>query len=81
MSSSVRLSKWGNSIGVRLPKSVVDALGLEPGGVLDVSLDGNRIVFRPAEKFHLDDLVSKITDENRPGETEWGTDEGKECWE
>ena len=78
MSQSVRLTQWGNSIGVRLPKDMVNALGLEAGGVLDVSLEGNRIIFSPRRKYSLNDLVSKITDENRPGETDWGADAGKE---
>ena len=33
MSQSVRLTQWGNSIGVRLPKDMVNALGLEAGGI------------------------------------------------
>jgi antitoxin MazE len=78
MSQSVRLTQWGNSIGVRLPKDMVNVLGLEAGGVLDVSLEGNRIIFSPRRKYSLNDLVSKITDENRPGETDWGADAGKE---
>ena len=81
MSQSVRLTQWGNSIGVRLPKDMVNALGLEAGGFLDVSLDENRIVYSPRRKYTLNDLVSKITDENRPGETDWGTDAGKENWQ
>jgi len=47
MTSSVRLSKWGNSVGVRLPKYVVDALGLKPGSAVDVSLENDRIVLYP----------------------------------
>ena len=81
MAQSVRLTQWGNSIGVRLPKDMVNALGLEAGGVLDVSLEENKIIFRPRRKYTLNDLVSKITDENRPGETDWGTDAGKENWQ
>lgn len=81
MSQSVRLTQWGNSIGVRLPKDMVNVLGLEAGGVLDVSLEGNRIIFSPRRKYSLNDLVSKITDENRPGETDWGADAGKENWQ
>jgi len=80
MTSSVRLSKWGNSVGVRLPKYVVDALGLKPGSAVNVSLENDRIVLYPAHKYCLNDLVSKITEENRHGETDWGNDEGNEWW-
>lgn len=30
------VSKWGNSLAVRLPKALVDALGLAPGDELKV---------------------------------------------
>jgi antitoxin MazE len=32
----MRVSKWGNSLAVRLPKALVDALGLAPGDELKV---------------------------------------------
>ena len=30
------ISKWGNSLGVRLPRALVKDLGLEPGDELEV---------------------------------------------
>ena len=30
------VSRWGNSLGVRLPRALVDSLGLKPGDELDV---------------------------------------------
>lgn len=30
------VSKWGNSLGVRLPRALVDNLGLKPGDDLEV---------------------------------------------
>ncbi len=32
----MRVSKWGNSLAVRLPKALVAKLGLQPGDKLDV---------------------------------------------
>ncbi|MCY4128615.1 MAG: AbrB/MazE/SpoVT family DNA-binding domain-containing protein [Gammaproteobacteria bacterium] len=41
----MRVAKWGNSLAVRLPKSLVDELGLKPGDRLDVlSARSDRIV-------------------------------------
>jgi len=34
--TSMLVSKWGNSLAVRLPKKLVDALKLNPGDELDV---------------------------------------------
>ena len=39
------VSKWGNSLAVRLPKSVVDTLGLKSGDRLEiVSATSERVV-------------------------------------
>ena len=32
----MRVSKWGNSLGVRLPRALVNDLGLKPGDELEV---------------------------------------------
>ena len=32
----MRVSEWGNSLGVRLPRALVDNLGLKPGDDLQI---------------------------------------------
>ncbi len=34
----MQVSKWGNSLAVRLPKKTVDKLGLKPGDKVDVAV-------------------------------------------
>jgi antitoxin MazE len=36
MEAAMQVSKWGNSLAVRLPKALVDALGLKEGDELNV---------------------------------------------
>jgi len=36
MESAMQVSKWGNSLAVRLPKALVDELGLKEGDQLNV---------------------------------------------
>ena len=36
MEDIMQVSKWGNSLAVRLPKALVDDLGLKPGDELEV---------------------------------------------
>lgn len=36
MKRTAQVSKWGNSLAVRLPKKLVDALGLVPGDELRI---------------------------------------------
>ncbi len=36
----MRVAKWGNSLAVRLPQSVVDALGLKEGDSIEIQVLG-----------------------------------------
>jgi antitoxin MazE len=38
----MRVSKWGNSLAVRLPTAVVEALGLKEGDDIEITVAGTR---------------------------------------
>jgi antitoxin MazE len=38
----MRVARWGNSLAVRLPQGVVEALGLKEGDSIDVHVAGRR---------------------------------------
>jgi antitoxin MazE len=38
----MQVSKWGNSLAVRLPSAVVDALGLKEGDQIEIRIIGRR---------------------------------------
>lgn len=76
-----RISKWGNSLAVRLPKVFVDELGLAEGAEVEIVLrDGRIIVTSAGREYGLEELVEGITPENRPTETDWGRARGREVW-
>lgn len=39
---SMQVAKWGNSLAVRLPATVVEALDLKPGDNIDIHVIGDR---------------------------------------
>lgn len=43
MSKIVTINKWGNSLGVRIPRYIVDNLELQPGDTAEMQYQGNRI--------------------------------------
>jgi len=49
---TVKLNKWGNSLGLRLPNSIVKALGLETGTEVQVKLENESVVMKPL-KSHI----------------------------
>lgn len=38
----MQFAKWGNSLAVRLPAAVVEALALKPGDNIDIHVQGDR---------------------------------------
>ena len=81
MATTTQISKWGNSLGLRLPKSVTREAQLDEGDTVDVSVNNGTIVIRPSRpRYSLDELVRRITAKNRHGETDWGDPVGDEVW-
>jgi antitoxin MazE len=78
---TTQIAKWGNSLGLRLPKSVAVEAQVGDGDRVDVSVHNGAIVIRPRRRtYSLDELVSNITPKNRHGEAGWGPRKGREAW-
>lgn len=75
-----RLQKWGDSLALRIPKILADKAGLDSGSPVILTLENGRIVITPAvaPPLTLDDLLARVTDENRPGEIDTGPAVGNE---
>ena len=81
MAMTTQVSKWGNSLGLRLPKSVAREVRLDEGDTVDVVVDNGSIVIRPSRpRYTLDELVERINARNRHGENDWGVPVGHEVW-
>lgn len=75
----IQLKRWGNSLGLRIPKGIADAAGLKADDAvsIDASQDGF-IVKKARRKYVLAELLSKVTPENRHDVVDWGGPKGKE---
>jgi antitoxin MazE len=59
-----RISRWGNSLGVRIPQEGVDQLKLRDGETVTVQIKANSIVIRrtgPRRKWTEGELLSGVT--------------------
>jgi antitoxin MazE len=74
---AVTLQKWGNSIGVRLPKPMLEQVGLREGAQVDVLVEGDHLVIR-RERPKLADLLAQCKPENRPDPIDFGPPAGRE---
>ncbi|MGA9599377.1 MAG: AbrB/MazE/SpoVT family DNA-binding domain-containing protein [Methylocystis sp.] len=55
----MQVSKWGNSLAVRIPASVVEALGLKEGDEIEIHVAAAR-EFGVAKKPSRDDLLKRL---------------------
>ena len=76
------IQKWGNSLAVRLPKSVTQKLALRSGSRVRVYEERKEVIIAPARevKKSLKELLAMITTENLHAETNWGKPRGREVW-
>lgn len=55
----MQVSKWGNSLAVRLPASVVDALNLKEGDAIEIQVAGQR-TFEVARAATEEELLLRL---------------------
>jgi antitoxin MazE len=77
-----RVQKWGNSLALRIPKSFAVEVGLKKETPVEVSMSGRKLVITPVTepKTALNQLLAKITEENRHHEVDTGSAMGNETW-
>jgi antitoxin MazE len=82
MRNESAISKWGNSLAVRIPLAIAKQAGLSEGDSVHLALSrAGGIVVRPVRrKYDLSVLVARITPKNLHRETDWGRPQGEEAW-
>lgn len=55
----MQVAKWGNSLAIRLPAAVVEALRLKPGDEIEIQVTGER-AFEIARKPAARDLLASL---------------------
>jgi len=82
----VEFCRWGNSLAVRIPKAVADALNVSNGKRAELIVENGALVLRPIHKprrkprYTLDELLSGMTRDDVPQEVDWGSPRGNEAW-
>ncbi len=80
----VKVAKWGNSLGVRLPKIAAEAIGAAPGREVDVLVERGEVRLKPlrtSPRYRFEDLIAemkRLGPEAEPESVDWGPDVGVE---
>ena len=84
------LQRWGNSQGIRLPKALLDGLGLRENDRVELVQNGDSITIRPAATVPHRTLEERLTafygkpvteiERLETPEYDWGKAQGTEAW-
>lgn len=84
------IQKWGNSQGLRIPKPILEALGIRENDRVELVPSGDTLTIKKATTDRHKSLEERLTAfygkpveeiERIPGgEVDWGKAEGHEAW-
>ncbi len=78
---TIKIARWGNSLGIRIPKQIAEQVKLNEGDEIEISIDENRLILIPQKKkYTLEELLDGMTDEHLHSEVDWGESVGREQW-
>ncbi len=73
------LDRWGNSMGLRLPKAIAESAGLRIGDAVEVAYQNGTITIKPARpRYALAALLEGLTPDGVHPEIDWGEPVGAE---
>ena len=78
----VRLQKWGNSDGIRIPSTILKALNLKTNDKLELIEEDNKIIISKSQnkKISLEERFKNYNGKNLAKEFNWDEPRGNEIW-
>jgi antitoxin MazE len=74
-----RVARWGNSLGVRIPKEIASRAGIGEGSRVEIATENGQIVLSPARpRYRLEDLLHGMSRRAIWQAFDWGPDVGRE---
>ncbi|WP_035985992.1 AbrB/MazE/SpoVT family DNA-binding domain-containing protein [Leptolyngbya sp. KIOST-1] len=77
-----QIGQWGNSLALRIPKYIHEALHLKLNDAVECSVEDGKLVITPLQalpELSLDELLAEVTEPSEP-EVDWGSPMGHEVW-
>ncbi len=77
-----RIQMWGNSLGLRIPKSFAAEVNVEAGSTVDIRVENGDLVIRPLRRrqYVLSELLEGVNSRNLHEEVSTGDPVGRESW-
>lgn len=78
----IKLQKWGNSFGIRLPKNILNSMNIKENDILTLEKEDNKILITKSnkQKVSLRELFEKYNGEDLTKDFSWDESVGNEIW-
>ena len=77
-----RIQKWGNSLGLRIPRAFAAEVKVEAGSAVDICVENGELIIRPVRRrqYVLSELLEGVGPDNLHEEISTGDPVGRESW-
>ncbi len=78
----VRIQKWGNSFGIRIPSNILKSLDIKDNDLLTIEESDEKIVISKSKKnkISLAERFNNYKGEDLTKEFSWDENRGREIW-
>lgn len=59
----IKLRKWGNSIGLRIPHNLAQSFGIDENSTIELSELEDALILKKKKSINLDELIASIPDD------------------
>jgi len=82
---TMRVNKWGNSLGIRLPNDFVDLVHLREKSLVEIKTVGEQLVITKVEEKEPRKTIQQLFEQHpsdylEDDEIDWGNPIGGEVW-
>ena len=77
-----KVQKWGNSVEIRIPSSILKSLNIKTNDILNIEQEEDKIVIRipKKKKISLEERFNNYHGENLSKDFSWDDPMGEEIW-
>lgn len=72
--------RWGNSIGLRIPKEMASELNLEEESAVYLQVKDGKLIIEPKKDLSLEEMVDLINEDNKQELIDFGEPVGREFY-
>lgn len=78
----IKIQKWGNSAGIRIPSVILKSLNIKMDDILNIEQEEGKIIITvpKRKKISLRDRFQQYHGKNLAKEFSWDENVGKEIW-